>query len=1013
MPETVETQEANSTTKQTNKERLQAIVAGIEDGIQKLFQSDKYADYLRTMSRFHNYSVNNTVLIHLQKPDATLVAGYSQWKNRFSRHVKKGETGITIIAPTPFKKKVEEAKLDPDTREPLYDADGKPIVEERTVEIPVFKPVKVFDVAQTEGKPLPQLAADLVGDVQQYDAFMEALRRSAPVPIEFQSIDKSMDGYYSEDAQKIVIRSGMSQVQTVCAAIHEIGHSMLHNREQLALAAAAGTDGKAPKPKDKRTMEIEAESLSYSVCSYYNIETASNSFGYIASWSKDKTLPELRASPETITKTANALIGSIDKHFAEICKERGIALTAKDETEKESAALPGEALFQAGDKYLHIFRSEDVFAYHIYDTNTKRRFGGGWTKAQDAKSMRDICVSICAERGLDAQSIEAAPLKLLPELARGNTEKQDAPEQSTMGNGIAHDTVPEEGIPERFAADYCSYLERLFVDGVIENPFPSLQKEQVIPPVAEMLRDGDFQSVREILTQAHSRTGDSTSKKLLGQLSRLEAKWEASLTYEVKDYPLSTGEKDKSCVYFFQPNDPERQCGKLLFVGPVETCQKLIRELRDGTVTRAQAEAMREQWAEAQAREAEIASLPPQEALFLLDSEQYVHIRAAGKGFSYTVYNAGSLRLTDGGQFAAENTLRHPAQNLMEAACKEVCVREGLDPDTVETVPLEMLEKIEAVNALPEQVQAATEQTETTLDVYPVPDVSLSGDDLKTQGYEDGDLLPLSPEKAQELMEQDFSVYSIVDGGQAELCFDAEDIAVRPVDALFAVPREEWEESAAFREAVDGRMARQEEREQAFLNHSADCFAIYQVKHTDDLRFIRYESLESLREQGETVRRENYDLVYTAPLPEGATLDTLWEKFNIGHPADYRHPSMSVSDIVALKQGGVISCYYVDSVGFQELPDFLPKENYLKNAELAMEDDANMIDGIINNGPRQPSVEELEAQVKAGQSISLLDLANAVHTEKKEKKPEHPKMASKQEQPTKKQKTAHRKSAER
>ena len=194
MPEVQETQTADSTTKQTNKERIKAIVAGIEDGIQKLFQSDKYADYLRTMSRFHSYSVNNTVLIHLQKPNATLVAGFSQWKKRFSRHVKKGETGITIIAPTPFKKKVEEMKLDPDTHEPMYDTDGKLIMEERTIEIPMFKPVKVFDLAQTEGKPLPQLSTDLVGDVQQYDAFMEALRRSAPVPIELQPIDKSMDG---------------------------------------------------------------------------------------------------------------------------------------------------------------------------------------------------------------------------------------------------------------------------------------------------------------------------------------------------------------------------------------------------------------------------------------------------------------------------------------------------------------------------------------------------------------------------------------------------------------------------------------------------------------------------------------------------------------------------------------------------------------------------------------------------------------------------------------------------
>ena len=199
MPETENTvqptPETDGTTKQSNKERIKEIVAGIEDGIQKLFQSEKYFDYLRTMSRFHSYSVNNTVLIHLQMPNASVVAGFNQWKNRFGRHVKKGEKGLTIIAPTPFKKKVEEMKLDPDTNEPMYDADGKLIMEERMIEIPMFKPVKVFDVSQTDGKPLPQLSADLVGDVRQYEAFMEALRRSSPVPIEMQNISPNMDGY--------------------------------------------------------------------------------------------------------------------------------------------------------------------------------------------------------------------------------------------------------------------------------------------------------------------------------------------------------------------------------------------------------------------------------------------------------------------------------------------------------------------------------------------------------------------------------------------------------------------------------------------------------------------------------------------------------------------------------------------------------------------------------------------------------------------------------------------------
>ena len=181
------------------------------------------------MSRFHNYSLNNTILIHLQKPDATVCAGFKQWQSKFGRHVKKGERGITIIAPTPFRKKIEEEKLDPDTQLPMRDPDGKIIMEEKTIEIPMFRPVKVFDVSQTEGKPLPQLAANLTGDVRQYEAFMEALRRTASVPISFKPLAPNLDGYFSPQDQSITLREGMSQVQTVSAAVHEIAHSVLHN----------------------------------------------------------------------------------------------------------------------------------------------------------------------------------------------------------------------------------------------------------------------------------------------------------------------------------------------------------------------------------------------------------------------------------------------------------------------------------------------------------------------------------------------------------------------------------------------------------------------------------------------------------------------------------------------------------------------------------------------------------------------------------------------------------------
>ena len=413
--------------KQTNKERLKDITDSIERGIQDLFQSDKYAEYLRTMSRFHKYSVNNTMLIYMQKPDATLVAGFNKWRDQFERNVMKGEKGIKIIAPTPFKKKIEQEKRDPDTNLPMLDADGKVITEEKEIKIPMFKPVTVFDVSQTDGKPLPQLASDLSGNVQNYEVFMEALRCSAPVPIEILPIRDGSDGYFSLDKQKIAIREGMSEVQTVSAVVHEIAHSKLHNQKKIgepknapkyqeveifdvpalfsngriALADLPeglyrydlrGSDDDPGMPvtveqnvavnhagaiitakpldlgkegrlflteesglnfvggeismqrffnqqqKDRNTEEIEAESISFAVCAYYGIATGGNSFGYIAAWSKDKELKELRASLETINKTSSELITDIDRNYAEIMKEREAAM-AMETDEKPLAEM--------------------------------------------------------------------------------------------------------------------------------------------------------------------------------------------------------------------------------------------------------------------------------------------------------------------------------------------------------------------------------------------------------------------------------------------------------------------------------------------------------------------------------------------------------------------------------------------------------------------------------------------------------------------------------------------------
>ena len=726
--------------KPTNRERLQEITAGIEQGIKELFESEKYMRYLSVMSKFHRYSVNNTMLIYMQKPEATLVAGFNKWKNQFARHVKKGEHGITIIAPTPYKKKIEEMKRDPDTHAPILDADGKAVMEEKEIEIPMFRPVKVFDVSQTDGKPLPELSSSLSGTVPHYEAFLEALRRSAPVPIEFEPMVANTDGYFSPDQQRIAIREGMSEVQTVSATVHEIAHSKLHNQKKIQIDNdeqyqevelfekpalfsngrisrddlpegvycydLRGSDEDPGSPicveervvvnhagsviltaplefseegrlyftdetglnfnggmltlsqflqeqkKDRRTEEVEAESISYAVCQYFGIQTGENSFGYIATWSKDKELKELRASLETINKTSCELINNIECHYKEICKERGIDLTAKQEPE-----------------------------------------------------------------------------------------------------------------------------------------------------------------------QVNQQTAEATATQL-----------------------------------------PDAQ--------------------------------------------------------------------------------------------------------------------------------------------------------EQSLDEYPMPDSEVSVSDMQEYGYFYDGMLPVTRERALELDAAGLTVYVLHEDNTESMVFDTEEIMEH--GGLFGVEHEEWEKSPQFHEKVLERQERQLEREQAFLAHEGCCFAIYQVSR-DDPQNVRFMNLDWLQSHNLAVDRSNYDLIYTAPLNgSGSTmeqLETLYKQFNLKKPVDFHSPSLSVSDIVAIKQDGKVSCHYCDSVGFTEIPGFLP-DNPLKNAEMMLEDDYGMIDGIINNGPKEPTVAQLEQQARSGQPISLMDLAEAVHREERDKKKSV--MEQLKSQPrTEHKKTAPKKSAER
>ena len=724
-----------------NREQLKEITDRIEAGIRDIFESgdmEKYRNYLRTMSRFHNYSLNNQALIHLQRPDATLVAGYNRWRDKFSRHVLRGEKGITIIAPTPYKKKIEQEKLDPDTKLPILDADGKIVTEEKEIEIPMFRPVKVFDYAQTDGKPLPERVAspvaNLTGSVENYEAFMEALRRSSPVPVEVKPLSADVDGYFSPKSQSITLREGMSEVQTVSAAVHEIAHAKLHN---YGLQQAAER-----KAKSRNTEEVEAESISFMVCAYFGIETGANSFGYVATWSKNAELPEFRASLDTISKTANGIITDVEKHFAEVCKERGIELP-KD-TEYELVTTP-----------------------------------------------------------------------------------------------------PSRADALAFAADYAAFLRR---DLNVPDSSDS--------PTAEAVAD------------------------------RLLAGEDADLRKELEDF----------------------------------------------------------------------------------------------------VKLADEIGIDDGSHGLLErfNGLFRQEWRAKEEPQPEI---ETETPNVVDELP-----------PLPELEQG-----------YPMPDTGIGFLEMYQYGYTDGNaMLPLTKERAMELFMQDVPVFLLYADSTEAMALDAEDISSHT--GVFGVEREEWD---AVRGVVT--LSEQADTEKLFLENPQDAFLIYQIRRGGELDAYRFMNYDYLQSKGVTPERDGYDAIYTGGFMDygnaRTNLDMIYQRFNVDHPADFKGHSLSVSDIVALKQNGVVSCHYVDNIGFRELPNFLKPENYLKNAEMLLEDDYGMIDGILNNGPKQPTVADLEAQVKAGFSISLTELAAASHRE--QKKPSVLEKLRERTPEQSKNKTAPKRSAER
>lgn len=844
--------------KQTSKDRMREIVDSIETGIKELFESDKYRQYLSTMSRFHRYSVNNTMLIYMQRPDATHVAGFNKWRDQFGRNVMKGEKGIKIIAPTPYKKKIEEVKLDPDTKAPMLDADGKVVVEEKEVKIPMYKVVSVFDVSQTEGKPLPQLASDLNGNVQQYEVFMEALRRFSPVPMEIKPIERDTDGYFNSTSQSITIRDGMSQVQTVCAAVHEIAHAKLHNYEKERRTAAAGDEtAEKVKPKDRHTEEVEAESISYAVCQYYGIETAENSFGYIATWSQGKELKELRTSLETISKTASGLISDIDRHFAEICKERGISPQIQGQTE-----IPE----QVAEPVSPFLTQEEITAF-------SNDFAAFMVKVNEAEP---------------GQSIPAADEAGIAAWADERIKNHDLRPISDALLDV-YKIIGEDGQP------------RFTEQGALMDRLAQLNQREFVPTVPE---------------QATEQTDPARFEyKLHSNFNRTTPD---DNTY-IQQYTVT---KDSALV----PGD-------VLYVGAYEKCLELQEALKSGTMTPEQ-----------------VKALEQSEKLYLVSDSTYLHIQRSDEGFDYTLYAKETMRLLDGGQLDNPNI-------LLSTACMEICKLHDLDTYAVRLASLDMLETLQEAQTTPasaigEDMDSGTEDSaaaapetmlpdapEQAMD-EPLPDPTITPKMMEYYGYTDSDMLPLSKDRAMELAEKDITVYMLYADNTEAMVFDTEDVVNH--DGLFGISREDWE---AIKADIPLR-----DVEQRFLDSPTDSMAIYQL-HYDapvELRFARMESLTAPPDPA------NYEAIYTREIypdsDRSRILENFYYIFNEERPVDFTGHSLSVSDIVALKLDGKVSYHYCDSIGFKELPAFQRPENHLKAAEMSMEDDYGMIDGIINNG---------------------------------------------------------------
>jgi len=1030
---------------QNSAERMKEITDRLETGIQELFESERYKAYLTTMSKFHSYSFNNTLLIAMQ--GGQLVAGYNKWRDDFHRNVKKGEKAIKILAPAPFKAKKEVQKLDAQGR-PVMGKDGKPVTEVQEIQVPAFKIVSVFDVSQTEGEPLPSIGVEeLTGSVERYGEFFKALEQTSPVPIGFEDIPGGSHGYYHLTEKRIAIQEGMSELQTLKTAIHEIAHSKLH-----AIDPEAPAIEQADRP-DSRTREVQAESVAYAVCQHYGLDTSDYSFGYVAGWSSGKDLKELKASLETIRATAHELITTIDGHLAQLQKERqtqqeqpqaapleraaeqpdpdsvfsklppeqqremtasvkamlqalidadlkstgevsqgtkeaaqaqGFTIAGDGTLEQAEAQQEAAYRLESGD-YLYIQTSETGYDYTLYDPDYKELDGGQLDNPD--LSLAEAGKEILAIHERPAGTMEPLTGDRLDDFLEA-TEQANAIPQPQAWNGIDGLLNGKPFMPEASPADRAAALIEL-----AEKNAPRLgsDERQLIVAYAEAVGDTD---------------------KVIGLINRLCE----------QGYELQKGQMDSFVKSEIESEiavaNAQRQIAQNPAAEPVVTILwSESPHLKDG-------QQMPLHEAEAVFNELDSARRHEREQLgytgHWYDKTKFrIDFTMQGQPDSYE----GRQDFGDGDGSLIQHIRGYHEYYAQDESWKNhVLHHEG-----------------------PEAWEADKAQRDTLLHEF-IPYMELhcnlaAMEQEARRPLRSGETL--TPEQTayfNAVLDYVKECRPLLNQGQYHLPEPPQlaDFDQSLQDYKKQIEAELEQEAAASGLTVEEYVASDYEAP------AQPNFSIYQVPPGPEGRDFRYRSYEDLQADGLSVDRKNYQLVYTAPLDKDTTLDEIYRRFNMEHPADYKGHSLSMGDIVVFRQDGKQTAYYVDEgADYRQVPEFFAQpekqltpdecmtgeqiqtprgrfyltdrsreqmeaagygfhhqsddgrylimangtrafaipaqqESHIKMAEMSTEQNYNMIDGMMNNAP---SMEELEARAKAGEQISLLDVAEAAKAE--------------------------------